>query len=122
MHEECTIIMVSYRVRTTTAILCMECRLHHDIRPVLDKYCVQDGKKEAKMISLDFELVMDPNPNQMYTAIVNEVKHGKFELKVVQYKPKDKIIGPARHDIVLPGRYISLCNYHYHFLNHDLPL
>jgi hypothetical protein len=78
-----------------------------DLRPILDKYCVQDHKKEAKMISLDFELDTDRDvKKQLYTVIAREVKHGEFELKVVQYKPSKKIIGPARHDIVLPGRYI----------------
>ena len=80
-----------------------------DLRPILDKYCVQDHKKEAKMISLDFELDSDPHPNskQIYTVIAREVKHGEFELKVVQYKPKKQVIGSERHDIVLPGRYIK---------------
>ena len=57
------------------------------------------------MISLDFELAIDPDPKQTYTAIIGEVKHGEFVLEAVQYKPKDKLIGPAKHDIVLPGRY-----------------
>ena len=85
----------------------MECRLHHDIHPILDKYCIQESKKEAIMMVLEFELTMDPDPKQKYTALINEVRHGEFELKVVHYKPKDKVIGPAKHDIVLPGRYVS---------------
>jgi hypothetical protein len=76
-----------------------------DLLPILDKYCVQDHKKEAKMVLLDFEL--DTDRDVLYTAIATEVKHSEFELKVVQYWPRDTIIGPERHDIVLPGRYIE---------------
>jgi hypothetical protein len=83
-----------------------------DLRPILDKYCVQDRKREAKMVSLDFELDTDRDVHkQIYTAIAREGKHGEFELKVVQYKPKDTIIGPERHDIVLPGRYVEYYYY-----------
>ena len=64
-------------------------------------------------MSLDFELAVDPDPKQTYMAIIREVKHGEFELKVVQYMPKDKIIGPARHDIVLPGRYVKGASHNY---------
>ena len=71
-----------------------------DFRPILDKYCVQDHKKEAKMVSLEFELDSDSDPKQIYTAFAREVKHGEFQLKVVHYKSR----GPARYDIVLPGR------------------
>lgn len=88
----------------------LEYRLHDgdDTRPLLEKYGVHDRKKEAKMISLDFKLF--PNSQDLtYTALITEVEHGKFELKVVQHKPvdPDKIIGPTKHDIVLPGRYVK---------------
>ena len=81
-----------------------------DLRPVLDKYCEQDRKKEAKIIQMNFELDSDlhPNSKQIYTVIAIEVKHGEFELiRVVQYKPKEQVIGPERRDIVLPGRYVK---------------
>ena len=79
-----------------------------DLRPILDKYCEQDHKKEAKIISLDFELDSDLRPKQTHTVFAIEVKHGEFELKcVVQYKPKEQVIGSERRDIILPGRYVK---------------
>ena len=79
-------------------------RLRHDIRPVVDRYCVQDGKEEAKIVSLDFVL---EDPNQKYTAIIGELKHGEFLLKVVYYQQKDKILlYPAKYNIILPGRLV----------------
>ena len=72
----------------------------------MDKYCAQDGKKEAKIISLKFVL---EGPGQEYTAIVEELKHGEFMLKVVLYQQNDKILlYPAKYDIVLLGRYVGV--------------
>ena len=79
----------------------MAYRLLHDIRPVLDKYCAQDRKKEIKRVSLDFVL---KDPNQEYTAVIEEIKHGEFVLKAVEYKPNRDKIYPAKYDIVLPER------------------